>query len=188
MISHSLFLKWKGKKVEMKQNVANIPWNAGAVPLARDETHDQVIAMMEKEPRGKVVDMPTGTKILADRLKKRGFEASCYDINPSYFSVSDLTLEIGDLNQSLPSTSKSFDFIIGLEGLEHPEDPFNAIGEFSRLLKPKGRVFLSLPHYLNIERRLRFLSTVLFSKVPSPKKLGKDRFENLWMLHLNVLT
>jgi len=188
VISHSLFLKWKGKKVEMNQNVTNISWNAGVVPLARNETHDKVIAMMQKEPREKVLDVPTGTKILADRLKKMGFEVSCCDINPFYFSVSDLPLDIGDLNQSLPYTSKSFNFIICLEGLEHLENPFNAIRAFSRLLKPNGRAFLSLPHYLNIEKRLRFLITGLFSKVPSPKKLGQDRFENLWMLHLNALT
>jgi ubiquinone/menaquinone biosynthesis C-methylase UbiE len=169
-------------------NQSDTQWTYGAVPLSRDEIHDKVIEMIEKEPRGKVLDVPTGTGILADRLRKMGFEVSCCDIDPSYFSVSDLTLEIGNLNQSLPYTSKSFDFIICLEGLEHLENPFNAIREFSRLLKPKGKVFLSLPNYLNIERRLKFLITGLFSKVPSPKKLGKDRFENLWMLHLNALT
>jgi SAM-dependent methyltransferase len=72
--------------------------------------------------------------------------------------------------------------------LEHLENPFNAIREFSRLLKPGGKVFLSLPNYLNIERRLKFLVTGLFSKVPSPKKMGKDRFDNLWMFHLIPLT
>jgi len=40
-----MFYKWKGKKVEMKQYVANISWNAGAVPLARNETHDKDIAI-----------------------------------------------------------------------------------------------------------------------------------------------
>ena len=169
-------------------NHTDMKWTYGAVPLARDEIHDKVTEMMDKEPRGKVLDVPTGTGILADRLRKMGFEVSCCDINPSYFSVSTLAFEIGDLNQSLPYSSASFDFITCIEGLEHLENPFNALRQFSRLLKPKGRVFLSLPNYLNIERRLRFLITGLFSKVPSPKKLGKDRFENLWMLHLNSLT
>ena len=76
-------------------------WTYGAVPLARDEIHDKVTEMMDKEPRGKVLDVPTGTGILADRLRKMGFEVSCCDINPSYFSVSTLAFEIGDLNQSL---------------------------------------------------------------------------------------
>ena len=143
---------------------------------------------MDKEPRGRVLDVPTGTGILADRLRKMGFEVSCCDINPSYFSISDLALEVGDLNHSLPYSSTSFDFIICVEGIEHLENPFNAVREFSRLLKPKGRVFLTLPNYLNIERRLRFLITGLFSKIPSPKKFGSERFEHLWMLHLNALT
>ena len=169
-------------------NHTDAKWIFGAVPLARDEIHDKVIEMMDKEPRGRVLDVPTGTGILADRLRKRGFEVSCCDINPSYFSISDLALEVGDLNHSLPYPNGSFDFIACIEGLEHLENPFNAIREFHRLLKPGGKVFLSFPNYLNIERRLRFLITGLFSKIPSPKKLGKDRFENLWMLHLTPLT
>jgi len=35
---------------------------------------------------------------------------------------------------------------------------------------------------------MRFLITGLFSKIPSPKKIGKDRFDHLWMLHLIPLT
>jgi SAM-dependent methyltransferase len=169
-------------------NHTHVNWTYGAVPLSRGEIHDKVVKMMDQEPRGKALDVPTGTGVLADRLRRMGFEVSCCDIDPSYYSVSDLALDIGDLNQSLPYSSVPFDFIICLEGLEHLENPFNAVREFSRLLKPKERVFLSLPNYLNIERRLRFLITGLFSKVPSPQKLGKDRFEHLWMLHLNALT
>jgi SAM-dependent methyltransferase len=72
--------------------------------------------------------------------------------------------------------------------MEHLENPFNAVREFSRLLKAGGKLILSFPNYLNIERRLRFLITGLFSRVPSPKKFGKERFDQLWMLHLYPLT
>ncbi len=143
---------------------------------------------MEKEPRGRVLDVPTGTGVLADRLRRIGFEVSCCDINPFYFSVPEMVFKVGDLNKTLPYPSEYFNFIICIEGLEHLENPFNAIREFYRLLKPGGKVILSLPNYLNIERRLRFLITGLFSKIPSPKKLGKDRFEDLSMLHLVPLT
>ncbi|OGP94744.1 MAG: hypothetical protein A2157_05615 [Deltaproteobacteria bacterium RBG_16_47_11] len=163
-------------------------WPYGMVPLSRDEIHDKVIEMIENEPRGKALDVPAGTGILADRLRKIGFDVSCCDIDVSYFSAPDLSLDVGDLNQSLPYSSTSFDLITCIEGVEHLENPFNAVREFYRLLKPGGKVILSLPNYLNIERRLRFLITGLFSKIPSPKKLGRDRFEHLWMLHLTPLT
>jgi ubiquinone/menaquinone biosynthesis C-methylase UbiE len=158
------------------------------VSLSRDEIHAKVIELADPGPRGKALDVPTGTGILANRLRKIGFEVSCCDIDPSYFSAPGLNLDIGDLNQSLPYPPSSFDLITCVEGIEHLENPFNAIREFSRILRPGGKVILTLPNYLNIERRLRFLVTGLFSKLPSPKKLGKERFEHLYMLHLTPLT
>ncbi len=156
--------------------------------LAREETHEWMIGALSKERKGFLLDAPAGTGALAARLKKMGFSVSCCDINPSLFSIQDIEIKKGDLNQSLPYPSGSFDIVTCIEGLEHLENPFNAIREFYRILKPGGKLFLSLPNYLNIERRLKFLITGLFSKIPSPKKLGKDRFDNLWMLHLNNLT
>jgi SAM-dependent methyltransferase len=156
--------------------------------LAREETHDWMIDGLSKERKGFLLDVPAGTGSLASRLKKLGFSASCCHIHPSLFSVHDVEIMRRNLNQSLPYPSGSFDFITCLEGLEHLEIPFNTIREFYRILKPGGKVFLSLPNTLNIERRLRFLITGLFSKIPSPERLGKDRFVNLWMHHLTPLS
>ncbi len=164
-----------------------IGWNYGAIPLSRHETHDKVIELMKKEPIGKVLDVPTGTGILADRLRKLGFELSCCDINPSFFSVPDLKIEIGDLNQSLPFPDESFDYLICLDGIEHTENPSNAMREFSRILKKGGKIFLSLPNFLNIERRLRFLFTGTFSKIPSHEVVRDIWKGDLSMAHLNPL-
>jgi SAM-dependent methyltransferase len=156
--------------------------------LARTETHEWLVDALARERRGSLLDVPAGTGALALRLQTMGFEVSCCDINPSIFVPKHIEIKEGDLNQVLPYPSRSFDFITCIEGLEHLENPFNAIREFHRMLKPGGKLLLSLPNYLNIERRLRFLITGLFSKIPSPQKIGKDRFENLWMLHLIPLT
>jgi SAM-dependent methyltransferase len=143
--------------------------------------------MMGKAPRGKVLDVPTGTGILADRLRKMGFEVSCCDINPSFFSVPDLKIEIGDLNQSLPYPDDAFDYLVCLEGIEHTENPSNAIREFQRVLKKGGKIFLSTPNFLNIERRLHFLFTGTFSKIPSPEVIKNVWKGDLSMAHISPL-
>lgn len=171
----------------MARNHPDIQWTYGAIPFARDETHDKVIEMFGKEPRGKVLDVPTGTGILADRLRKMGFEVSCCDINPSYFSVPDLKIEIGDLNQSLPYPDDSFDYLTCLDGIEHTENPSNAVREFQRVLKKGGKIFLSTPNFLNIERRLRFLFTGTFSKIPSHEVIKNIWKGDLSMAHLSPL-
>jgi SAM-dependent methyltransferase len=171
----------------VKRNGAKIEWIYGAVPLAREGIHDKVIEMMGIEPRGKVLDVPTGTGILAGRLKQMGFEVSCCDINSSYFSVPDLKIELGDLNQSLPYRDETFDYVVCLEGIEHTENPTNAIREFQRILKRGGKLFLSTPNFLNIERRLQFLLTGTFSKIPS-HAAGQNIWKgDLAMAHLSPL-
>jgi ubiquinone/menaquinone biosynthesis C-methylase UbiE len=177
----------RGAIILTKREMPKIEWTYGALPFARDETHDKVIEMIGKAPRGKVLDVPTGTGILSDRLRKMGFEVFCCDINPSFFSVPDLKVEIGDLNQSLPYADNVFDYLVCLEGIEHTENPSNAIREFQRVLKRGGKIFLSTPNFLNIERRLGFLFTGTFSKIPS-----HEAIKNIWkgdisMAHLSPL-
>jgi SAM-dependent methyltransferase len=172
----------------MEEERARLQWNYGAVPLGRDETHDRVVEMLERERRGKVLDVPCGTGILGDRLRRMGFEVSCCDINPSYFSVPELRLDVGDLNRSLPYGDHSFDYLTCLDGIEHTENPWNAIREFQRVLKRSGKLFISLPNYLNIERRLRFLFTGSFSKIPSHETVREVWKGDLSMSHLTPLT
>jgi len=93
-----------------------------------------------------------------------GFEVSCCDINPMFFSVPDLKVEIGDLNQSLPYADNSFDYLICLEGIEHTENPSNTILEFQRIFRKGGKIFISTPNFLNIELRIRFFLTAPFQK------------------------
>jgi 2-polyprenyl-3-methyl-5-hydroxy-6-metoxy-1,4-benzoquinol methylase len=143
----------RGAIILTKRDMPKNEWTYGALPFARDETHDKVIELIGKAPRGKVLDVPTGTGILSDRPRKIGFEVSCCDINLSFFSVPDLKVEIGDLNQSLPYSDNVFDYLICLEGIEHTENVSDAIREFQRVLKRGGKIFLSTPNFLNIERR-----------------------------------
>jgi SAM-dependent methyltransferase len=116
-----------------------------------------------------------------------GFAVSCCDIQPSFFAAEDLVVQFGDMNKKLPYKAAWFDYIVCLDGLEHTENPFNAIREFGRILKRGGKIFLSIPNFLNIERRLRFVLTGTFSKIPSLDTLRDVWKDELSLVHLNSL-
>jgi ubiquinone/menaquinone biosynthesis C-methylase UbiE len=50
--------------------------------------------------------------------------------------------------QSLSHRDASFDTVISCETIEHLPNPRAALREFSRVLKPAGRLFLTTPNYL----------------------------------------
>src|SRR5260370_37361428 len=126
-------------------------------PLAHQAIHDMVVGILEKEPRGALLDVPAGEGALAERLIAGGFEVSCCDLYPEIFRLNDVGVTRGDLNADLPFESQSFDYVTCLEGLEHIENPQQAIREFARVLRPRGTVIVSVPNILNVEERLKWL-------------------------------
>ncbi|HMG73813.1 MAG TPA: class I SAM-dependent methyltransferase [Pyrinomonadaceae bacterium] len=140
--------------------VSEIPANTlnpEAAPLAHQAIHDTVAGILEKERRGPLLDVPAGEGALAARLIAAGFEVSCCDLYPEIFRLNGVSIRQGDLNGKLPFADRSFDYVTCLEGLEHIENPQQAIREFARVLRPGGKVIVSIPNILNIEERLKWL-------------------------------
>lgn len=135
----------------------------------------KVVEYLRDKPRGKVLDIPTGSGVLAKRLFDLEFDVACCDIDPTQFMVSELTVDQGDLNERIPYDNEQFDYICCIEGIEHTENPYKAIRELSRALKPDGILIMTAPNYLNIERRLKFLITGYFTK-PVSQRMFKDTF------------
>ena len=51
----------------------------GLVPLSRDETHEKILQMFSEQQRGRLLDVPTGTGVLADRLHHSSVWAFCLE-------------------------------------------------------------------------------------------------------------
>jgi 2-polyprenyl-3-methyl-5-hydroxy-6-metoxy-1,4-benzoquinol methylase len=143
--------------------------------LGREGTYEKVAEYLSDKPRGKILDIPTGSGVLAKRLFDLKFDVTCCDISPTQFLVDELTVDQGDLNERIPYDDEQFDYVCCLEGVEHTENPYNAIRELSRVLKPGGILIMTTPNYLNIERRLKFLVTGFFTK-PVSQQMFKDVF------------
>jgi len=132
--------------------------NAGApAPLAHQAIHDTVVGLLRDLPRGALLDVPAGEGALAARLIDAGFDVRCCDLYPEIFRLDGVDIHQGNLDAELPFGDQSFDYVTCLEGLEHIENPQQAMREFARVLKPGGHLFVSVPNILNIEERLKWL-------------------------------
>ncbi len=141
------------------------------VRLANDGIHDKVIGYFRRfTASGRVLDLPCGTGALTQDLLDLGFDVTPCDIHPEYFQIKGRNAIYGNLNSRLPFEDASFDYVVCVEGIEHTENPYNAIRELARVLRPEGKLILTTPNYLNIERRLKFLVTGSFTKPVSLEK------------------
>src|SRR5258708_1586706 len=142
-----------------KKQVEDAPNDAGRapVPIARPEIHETVARILNPFPRGKLLDVPAGEGALSARLSEVGFQVQACDLYPEIFMLRSIDVRRGDLSGILPYPDAEFQFITCLEGLEHIENPHQAIREFARLLEPGGHLVISVPNILNIEERVKWL-------------------------------
>lgn len=127
------------------------------VPLAHQAIHDTVVGILQDLPRGALLDVPAGEGALAARLIDAGFDVRCCDLYPEIFQLDGVDIHRGDLDGDLPFSNQSFEYVTCLEGLEHIENPQQAMREFARVLKPAGHLIVSVPNILNVEERLKWL-------------------------------
>lgn len=126
-------------------------------PLAHEAIYDTVERILRDEPRGRLLDIPAGEGALALRLGRLGYNVACCDLYPEIFRLDGIEIRSGNLDSRLPYDDHSFDCVVCVEGLEHIENPSNAISEFSRLVKTGGGLIVSVPNIMNIEERLKWL-------------------------------
>src|SRR5439155_23684308 len=91
----------------------------GPEPLAHQAIHDTVVGILEKLPPGALLDVPAGEGALAARLIDAGFDVRCCDLYPEIFRLAGVDIHQANLDDELPFTDRSFDYITCLEGLEH---------------------------------------------------------------------
>jgi SAM-dependent methyltransferase len=125
--------------------------------LAHEAIYDTVAEVLSPLPRGALLDAPAGEGALAERLVSLGFDVQCCDLHPEMFRLPGVSIKRGDLTAALPYEGYSFDYVVCVEGLEHIENPFQAVREFGRLIRRGGHLIVSIPNILNVEERLKWL-------------------------------
>jgi SAM-dependent methyltransferase len=157
------------------------------VPKARRSIHDVVLAWFADQPRGKVLDVPAGYGHLSQKLVGMGFDVVGGEIEPAIFKARSVPCIFADLNNRIEAPDASFDYVCCIDGVEHMLNPYRAVEELSRVLRPGGIGVFSIPNYSNIERRLKFFLAGYLTK---PKTLDDFRASggNFYNFHNSPLT
>jgi SAM-dependent methyltransferase len=118
------------------------------------------LALLDGLPPGRVLDAPCGEGALARDLAVRGHEVWACDLDPSAIQGREgIRFDVVDLNRPLPYPDDFFDAVVSLEGIEHLESPATCLGEFARILRPRGRLVLSTPNVNNVQSRWEYFLT-----------------------------
>jgi len=127
-------------------------------PITSVESHDTIVALLEGEPRGRLLDVPCGRGALGIRLARMDFEVHYCDIDAGLFELKAEKLAIVNLNTDrLPYPDGHFDYITCTNGLHRLYNSKMAICEFARCLAENGKLFISYPNYASLWRRIMFL-------------------------------
>jgi SAM-dependent methyltransferase len=99
-----------------------------------------LLPMEEEYCRGRVLDAGAGRGAYRDILKNY-----CQDYYGMDVAPSGATSVVGDI-QTLPLLNESFDTVFCSQVLEHVPEPWKALAEMRRVLKPGGCLILTVPH------------------------------------------
>ena len=125
--------------------------------LGSRDAHALIRKLLLAETPGRVLEAATGYGSLAQFLREHGFDVHCCDVDTGLFEAEGLPIDEVDLNEPLPYDDASFDYVTCANAIHRLYNVEGALSEFARVLKPGGKLFLTVNNYSNIAKRIRFL-------------------------------
>lgn len=109
----------------------------------------ETLATLKKYiPEGKLLDIGTGTGVFLSLASTR-YNATGIELGKAareFAQAQGLNVLEASIDQ-LPFSDQTFDVVTLIDVLEHLSDPFRAIQEIERVLKPGGVLYIKVPNY-----------------------------------------
>lgn len=123
---------------------------------------DAVVETIAQLPTGRVVDVGSGASKELVRLAKLGWEAIALDPSGHMLGMSQMTGEeaqasvklVRGIGEQLPFADSSVDVVACQAALDHFSDRFAFMREAARIVKPSGRVVISLNNFEGLACKL----------------------------------
>jgi 2-polyprenyl-3-methyl-5-hydroxy-6-metoxy-1,4-benzoquinol methylase len=113
----------------------------------------------------KIVDLGAGQGAFSKRLHDNGYDVLSVDMDPSDFKAAPIPFKAvnfndeAELKQFRQQYKETFDVAIGMEVIEHVENPWEYIRLLSDLVKPGGTILITTPNIESSFSKLMFLFT-----------------------------
>jgi ubiquinone/menaquinone biosynthesis C-methylase UbiE len=142
--------------------------------------HQFVINVVQQMPDAKhILDVGCGAGVTVMELAEKGYEASGLDIAPKMIELAQAEAERRGLKcdfkvglaENLPYPDQSFDVLFALGLLGNILDDKPVLNEMRRVLKPNGRVFVTVPNLLALDLLIALPKSL-------PIMLGSTRFRH----------
>lgn len=155
-----------------------------ANPALHQEAFDLLRAKVR--PGANVIDVGSGQGAFAARLRDNGYNVTSVDKNQDDFQAKDV--EFVRIDFDIPGEIEGFqekhrdqyDVAIGMEVIEHVENPWEYTRFLLSLVKPGGVVMMTTPNTESIQSRIEFLLTGIFTH------FGQGDYDSSG--HINPLT
>jgi len=144
-----------------------------------------------------VIDIPAGSGYISGVIRQKGATAYyAFDLFPEFFKADGIKCVKADLTRSLPIETGCADYILCQEGIEHLPNQLFALQEFSRILKPEGRLILTTPNISHLRAKLSNLlvESDLYKRLPANEldevwhaKGGEIYFGHLFLIGVQKL-
>lgn len=112
--------------------------------LITDRVAKEYGRLIPRHARGDLLDLGCGQVPLYSAYVSHVQSVTCVDWPGSPHDVSHADI-LCDVNEPLPIESDSFDTVVCSDVLEHLHSPTVALSEMSRVLRPGGKILLSVP-------------------------------------------
>jgi SAM-dependent methyltransferase len=133
-------------------------------------TSRMILSLLEGRREGNLLDAPAGGGALSRLFHQMGHDVTAFDISSDQFSAAEISFVTGDMNRHLPFGEQSFDYVVCVDGIEHLENPYFTIREFTRILRPGGELVFSTPNISAFRSRARYFFTGFHNKGKIPLK------------------
>jgi len=131
----------RSNRHRLEQDLRNSPRRPFFSPAYYSQ-YKVTLPLIRQFARGKLIDLGCGDMpfrhLIVDRI-------SSYESLDFYPRTPEVTY-VGDIQDMSMIDAETYDTAICLEVLEHVPDPFQAVREIHRILKPGGILIVSVPH------------------------------------------